>query len=249
MLRSTCSLKPLWYFVWGAFYTILLLLIFSCNSQDDNSFVEQNEPVNNLDQASDALRKASSSGKVICSVEVAFSKIIIGFSDNSSIIVEEQKSNESITPFLLIDRDSLWNVSYDGSNYRYLTNKSAKTIHAYVDGVLAIRDTDVKILRDEESGHLFFGLYNPKEADKMADRIDTPYEIESSSIIKGIIEDDQTRIIRIVLSNDSEFDFKKEDAPVSIEIEQDVLYLGSKSTASFDFPSYRLAGLNSLRIS
>ena len=221
-------------------YLLLLLLPIMNNSCNDLSDIEERldvleQQVTDLQQTVDALEMAYNNGFSISNIEPLQDGAdgwIMTFS-NGKIIRIVNAENE-YSPYLLIDQDSYWCVSYDGGvNFTRLMDNTGNYIKAKKNG----SDGIVVEVSTDEDGYYIFVLYGDESSDDVIDVIKTPYQTSSSRIIKFIQQDNLTNIVTITMANGKSFVFNKDYAlPSSIAIltTKDVV-LGAGMTSAFEF--------------
>lgn len=205
-------------------YLFLLLLLFSIinSSCNDLSGIEERldaleQQVNNLQETVGALEMAYNNGLVISSVEPLDKSSdgwVMTFTNGKSIKIANVF--DECLPYLLIDQDGYWCVSYNGGiDFTRLMDNSGNYIKAKNKGT---DDVAIRVSTDEE-GYYIFVLYIKEVPDNVIDVIRTPYKVSSSRIIKFIQQDDLENTVTITLANGKSFVFNKDYAvPSSIAI-------------------------------
>ena len=220
--------------------SFLLLLSVVNNSCNDLSDIEGRldileQKVMNLQEAVDALEMAHNSGYAISDIEPMHNTTggwVITFSNGKSI--EIVNGAKEYSPYLLVDQDCYWCVSYDGgASFTRLMDNAGNYIKAKREGM----DGVVAVVSSDEVGNYIFVLYSDETYDNVIDVIKTPYKTSSSRIIESISQDDLTNIITITLGNGKTFVFNKEYAlPASIAIlSTKGVVLGAGTTAQIEF--------------
>ena len=218
----------------------LLLLVSCADLSDIEKRLDKLEgEIADINSAVEALRDNYSSGKIITDIQPSQSNDEcwkITFSDGSFIeILNGVDTDDGQLPYLLIDGDGYWCVSYDcGATYSRIMDNSASYILS-MDGADE-EGTQLKIDIDEV-GKLSFLLYKKSQPDNIIDKIETPYTIRNKGIIAAVINDRVRRTLTITLSDGSTFVFDKENSlPASIAIlTTSNLALAPGSTVSFEF--------------
>ena len=220
--------------------SFLLLLSVVNNSCNDLSDIEGRldileQKVMNLQEAVDALEMAHNSGYAISDIEPMHNTTggwVITFSNGKSI--EIVNGAKEYSPYLLVDQDCYWCVSYDGgASFTRLMDNAGNYIKAKREGM----DGVVAVVSSDEVGNYIFVLYSDETYDNVIDVIKTPYKTSSSRIIESIQRDDLTNIVTITMSNGSSFVFNKDYAvPASIAVlTTKPVMLGAGSTATVEF--------------
>lgn len=218
---------------------LLLSLIFgSCNDTSDieNRLDVMEQQVKSLQEAVDALEMAYNNSLAINSIEPLLTTSaggwIITFSNGKTI--EIVNGTKEYVPYLLVDQDGFWCVSYDGGvGFTRIMDRDGNYIKVKSDGGEAM---SVKVATDKD-GYYVFVLYNETAPEEVIDTIRTPYQPSSSKIVDSIIQDDLTNVITITLGNGKTFVFNKEYAvPASIAIMSTKgVVLGAGATAQIEF--------------
>ena len=108
------------------YFVFAVLILSACNRYEDD-FTEIRAEIAQLKEAISALQEAYNNGKVISSVTALSGETpggwLITFSDNSTIKVvngqdgtdgkDGENGKDGITPYLKINEDNYWCVSYD----------------------------------------------------------------------------------------------------------------------------------------
>lgn len=205
------------------FLSVMMSVVIGCTDLDDvNNRLENLEmTVSNLQSALNALQQAYDDGKLISyvtPVEGMDGAWVITFSDATSIRLtsgaDGKDGRDGITPYLLIDTDGYWCVSYDnGVTFSRLLDSNGNPIKAEgkkgdqgekgdkgdkgengEDGI------SVRIVVDE-NGFYVFQLYRISDPDTIIETITTPIDSNPDHLISSIVEDDVTHVITITMQN------------------------------------------------
>ena len=224
---------------WGTL--LLLATLFINNSCTDLSGIEERlenleQSADNIQAALDALETAYQESKVIKEIIPSLDPDggwIITFTDGSCIEIKNgSKGSGGITPYMLIDQDGYWCVSYDGGKtFTRIMDESGEYIKA--EGSEGV---SVKISTDE-NGYYTFLLYYASSPDEIIDTIKTPYKSDPSKIISYITKDNKNNIITITLKDGTEFQFKKDySLPTGISVlSTSGIRLGKGTTSTIEF--------------
>ena len=214
------------------------MIFGSCNdtSDIDNRLDVMEQQVKNLQEAVDVLEMAYNNSLAINSIEPLLTTSaggwVITFSNGKTI--EIVNGTKEYAPYLLVDQDGFWCVSYDGGvGFTRIMDRDGNYIKAKSDGGEGVI---VKVATDKD-GYYVFVLYNETAPEEVIDTIRTPYQPSSSKIIDSIIQDDLTNVITITLGNGKTFVFNKEYAvPASIAImSTQGVVLDAGATAQIEF--------------
>ena len=216
---------------------LLPLLAVCCNDLSDieNRIDAVEQQVKSLQETVDALEMAYNNSLAISSVEPLQTTTggwVITFSNGK--VVEIVNGTKEYAPYLLVDQDGYWCVSYDGGvGFTRVMDNSGNYIIAENDGA---EGYTLKVSVNED-GYYVFVMYNEATPDEAVDVIRTPYQPSSSRIVDSITQDDLTNIITITLGNGKTFVFNKEYAlPASIAIlSTKGIVLGAGTTAQIEF--------------
>ena len=187
--------------------------------------IEQN--ISDLQSAITKLQSAYDSGKIITSVTPIDEENggwKITFSDNSYIcLTDGDNGNDGVTPFLLIDQDGYWCVSYDnGETFARVENSNGEYIKAQGptggQGEQGAEGVSIRVVINDE-GYYVYEMYYLSNPTVVIDTITTHYTSDASKLISSIQQDDKTNIITIFLADGSSFVFNKSyNVPTSIAI-------------------------------
>lgn len=219
----------------------LCATIFSCQRIEDieNRLDVLEAKVATIDEAVNALQAAYDAGKLITEVTPVDGGFKIVFSDNSFIDVLHGTNGingtngtdgaDGITPFVSMDSNGFWTVSYDGgATFTKLLNADGQQVSGLgidgKDGVDGVNGTDgqngvsVKVEVNAE-GYYTFVLYDSGAPETILETIVTPYTSDSSKIISSISKNQTTNEITITMANGDTFTFnKKVVLPASIAV-------------------------------
>ena len=192
------------------FQMILLFCISMCACTDltdvENNVKELQKTVNDLQEAVSALQLAYQNGKVIESVQPLNDNSETGwditFSDGSSIRLENGKDGENgengITPYLMIDVEGYWCVSYDGGHtFDKISDKNGNFFLSEGQEGISIR---VVI---NENGYYAYETYYASAPDVTLSTIVTPYTSDTSHIISSIEKNEKNGLITLVMADNT----------------------------------------------
>ena len=222
---------------------ILLFFISICACTDltdvENDVKELQKTVTDLQDAVSALQLAHQNGKVIESVQPLNDNSVTGwnitFSDGSSIRLENGKDGENgksgITPYLMIDAEGYWCVSYDnGNTFNKISDKNGNFFQSGGKEGISIR---VVINKD---GYYTYETYYASAPDIILNTIVTPYTSDTSHIISSIEKNEQTGIITLIMADNTSFTFNLDVAyPTGIILLTNSLSIGQNSISVFEF--------------
>lgn len=225
------------------FRMILLFFISICACTDltdvENDVKELQKTVTDLQDAVSALQLAHQNGKVIESVQPLNDNSVTGwnitFSDGSSIRLENGKDGENgksgITPYLMIDAEGYWCVSYDnGNTFNKISDKNGNFFQSGGKEGISIR---VVINKD---GYYTYETYYASAPDIILNTIVTPYTSDTSHIISSIEKNEQTGIITLIMADNTSFTFNLDVAyPTGIILLTNSLSIGQNSISVFEF--------------
>lgn len=225
------------------FRMILLFCISMCACTDltdvENNVKELQKTVTDLKEAVSALQLAYQNGKVIESVQPLNDNSVTGwnitFSDGSSIRLENGKDGESgkngITPYLMIDAEGYWCVSYDnGNTFNRISDKDGNFFQSAGKEGISIR---VVI---NEDGYYAYETYYTSAPDIVLNTLVTPYTSDTSNIISSIKKNEQTGIITLIMADNTSFTFNLDVAyPTGIILLTNSLSIGQNSVSVFEF--------------
>ena len=222
---------------------ILLFCISMCACTDltdvENNVKELQKTVNDLQEAVSALQLAYQNGKVIESVQPLNDNSETGwditFSDGSSIRLENGKDGENgengITPYLMIDVEGYWCVSYDGGHtFDKISDKNGNFFLSEGQEGISIR---VVI---NENGYYAYETYYASAPDVTLSTIVTPYTSDTSHIISSIEKNEKNGLITLVMADNTSFTFNLDITyPTGIVLLTNNLSVGKNSVSVFEF--------------
>lgn len=225
------------------FQMILLFCISMCACTDltdvENNVKELQKTVNDLQEAVSALQLAYQNGKVIESVQPLNDNSETGwditFSDGSSIRLENGKDGENgengITPYLMIDVEGYWCVSYDGGHtFDKISDKNGNFFLSEGQEGISIR---VVI---NENGYYAYETYYASAPDVTLSTIVTPYTSDTSHIISSIEKNEKNGLITLVMADNTSFTFNLDITyPTGIVLLTNNLSVGKNSVSVFEF--------------
>lgn len=215
---------------------ILLFCISMCACTDltdvENDVKELQKTVNDLQEAVSALQLAYQNGKVIESVQPLNDNSETGwditFSDGSSIRLKNGKDGENgengITPYLMIDVEGYWCVSYDGGHtFDKISDKNGNFFLSEGQEGISIR---VVI---NENGYYAYETYYVSAPDVTLSTIVTPYTSDTSHIISSIEKNEKNGLITLVMADNTSFTFNLDITyPTGIVLLTNNLSVGKK---------------------
>lgn len=235
---------------------VLLTILSISTSCTDLTEVENRldvleQEVTDIMEAVKILQSAYESGKLIKSVEPLENPSdgwVITFTDGNTIDLKNgingtngTNGTNGITPYLLIDLDGYWCISYDnGNTYTRMMDNSGKSIKAKGEkgdkGDKGDEGISIKVTIDND-GYYVFNMYYASDPNTIIDKIKTPYQSNPSKVISSIIQDEVTNIITITLEDGSSYKFNKDYAtPTSIAVlTTNGVKLGTGTTATIEF--------------
>ncbi len=190
--------------------------------------------VHDLQSAVKALQDAYSGGKIIKSVtpltDAKAGGWLLTFSDMSEIRIENGFDGvDGITPYLKIDQDGYWSVSYDkGETFIAILDEEGKMINAVgkdgkdgkdgEDGNDGEEGFSVKV-DTNKSGYYVIQTYKESDSDNIISEIVTPYISTSSRVISSLSENTQKHTLTMKMADGKEFTFAQHyEFPTSITI-------------------------------
>lgn len=205
----------------------------------ENDVKELQKTVNDLQEAVSALQLAYQNGKVIESVQPLNDNSETGwditFSDGSSIRLKNGKDGENgengITPYLMIDVEGYWCVSYDGGHtFDKISDKNGNFFLSEGQEGISIR---VVI---NENGYYAYETYYVSAPDVTLSTIVTPYTSDTSHIISSIEKNEKNGLITLVMADNTSFTFNLDITyPTGIVLLTNNLSVGKNSVSVFEF--------------
>ena len=255
------------------YFVFAVLLLSACNRYEED-FNEIRTEIAQIKEALSALQDAYNSGKIISSVNALNDEgpggWLITFSDNTSIQLINGQDGENgkdgkdgedgkdgangidgVTPYLKINPENHWCVSYDGGvTYETLLDSNGNPIPATgadgengVDGENGSDGKDgsdgktgnsVRVVVNSE-GYYVIEIYMP-DTDTLVDSITTPYSSNPQNIIQSIVEDLTNNTISITMESGEVFTFNQMVIyPSSIILLEDKLTLAHCEDATIEF--------------
>ncbi len=220
---------------------LFCISMFACTDLTDveNDVKELQKTVNDLQEAVSALQLAYQNGKVIESVQPLNDNSETGwditFSDGSSIRLENGKDGENgengITPYLMIDVEGYWCVSYDGGHtFDKISDKNGNFFLSEGQEGISIR---VVI---NENGYYAYETYYASTPDVTLSTIVTPYTSDTSHIISSIEKNEKNGLITLVMADNTSFTFNLDITyPTGIVLLTNNLSVGKNSVSVFEF--------------
>ena len=228
------------------------LFLVSCNRLDDiNDRLDKLEAeVNDLKSAVNALHKAYDEGrliKAVAPISEGNGGWTIQFSDDSVIRVlngndghNGADGHDGLTPFLYVDQEGYWCVSYDnGAHFTRMMDNNGNLIKAHGDkgdtGAAGAEGASVRVVTDDK-GYYTFEIYKASDPTTVIETITTPFNTNPAYLITGIAEDDVTHIITLTMQDGITYTFNKVvNTPASVAILTNRLLIGGGNTATFEF--------------
>jgi hypothetical protein len=197
----------------------LLVLVAACNRYDDEINGIRTE-IAQIKEALTALQNAYDAGKIINSITPIEDEEqggwIITFSDNTSIKITNAKS--AITPYIKIDEDGFWCVSYDGgATYQTILDNSGNPISSLgtpgedgengENGIDGKNGNSIRVVINDD-GYYVIEMYNP-DTNEVIESIVTSYSANPKCSIQSIIKNDNDNTISITMESGDVFTFKQ----------------------------------------
>lgn len=188
---------------------LFLTLLISCDY--DKKIEELAADISQLQKEVNSLKDAYAAGKIITNVEPLKTEEggwEIRFSDNSVIDLHNGKNGtdgtDGITPYLKIDINDNWIVSYDnGKTYSVVSDTEGKPVSA--KGTDGVNGVSVSV-RENKNGYYEIVTY-VENIDNPLNVISTPYSSDNSNKISSIVENSQKGNIVITMQNGDEYKF------------------------------------------
>ncbi len=210
-----------------AILLLTMIGLVSCSKisemEDRISLLEQD--ITTIKAAVDQLKTAYNNGKIIKLVDPINNadgktgwKIV--FSDDSSINVfngaNGTNGQNGITPYLLVDQDGYWCVSYDnGETFTRIKDNNGEYIKAQgpqgeqgLQGPQGAEGISVRIVVND-LGYYVVEMYYQSKPNEVIESIVTNYTADTSKIINSITQDDKTNVITISLADGTSYTFNK----------------------------------------
>ena len=197
----------------GVFATCLLLIClftYSCDRYDDD-IANIKTDIEQLKADVKAIAEAYEAGKIITQVapldNAPAGSWLITFSDNTSIEVRSgqdgQDGKDAITPYIRINENNYWEISYDGVTFELLKDSEGNPIPA--TGEKDDAGNSVRVIVNAE-GYFVVEIYNT-ETGETIESIVTEYSSNPGSQIQSIVEDPLNGVITITMANGKTFVF------------------------------------------
>lgn len=203
----------------------IVLVLSSCDRYEDD-FTEIRSEIEQIKEAISVLQKAYDSGKIISNVAALEGEIpggwLITFSDNTHLKLINGKDGadgdngtngkDGISPYLKINDDNHWCVSYDGGiTYETMLDSKGNPIAATGadgnNGTNGKNGNSVRVAVNVE-GYYVIEIYET-DTDIVINTITTSYSSKPQNIIQSIVEDDSSNVITITMGNGKVFTFNK----------------------------------------
>ena len=214
-------------------FLLPLSLLLSCTDLSDveKRLDKVEEEVSDIKSAIAALQESYSSGKIITDVQ-PLQNLPGGwrfiFSDGSYIdLLNGADGNDGadcadvssvIIPYLLVDSDGYWCVSYDnGATFSRIMDNSA----AFIKSTQAEDGSEGLQIRVaiNADGCYVYNLYRLSEPNTIVDTVVTQYMVDKHLLVISMTKDKVRNTFAITLADGTEFTFNKEDKlPASIAI-------------------------------
>ena len=202
------------------YFVFTIILVSACNRYEDE-FNQIRTEIDQIKNAISELQNAYKSGKIISSINALEDEEpggwLITFSDNTSIKISngedgkdgaDGKDGEAgATPYLRINEDNLWCVSYDGGvTYNTIIDNNGNPIPASREnGEDSQNGNSVRVVVNTD-GYYVIEIYKSDTGD-VVDSIVTRYSSNPGNIIQSIIEDSLSDTIAITMGNGEVFTF------------------------------------------
>ncbi|MBE6307100.1 MAG: hypothetical protein E7084_05535 [Bacteroidales bacterium] len=217
----------------------IILLLASCSRLEniENDINDINNRldsiayrINDIESAIDIFEELHANGMLINDITPSDEQAgswLITLSDGRTISVYNGDA-KSHTPYLKIDQDGYWCISYDnGATFSRIIDNNGNFVKAPVS---------MYVTTDEE-GYYVFVIHYANDPDNVIDVIKTPHTSDPSKIIHSITQSDIDHSITITMADGSSYTFDKEyTIPTSIAIlTTKPLLLASGTKASVEF--------------
>lgn len=215
-----------------------LFISYSCTEPADIDS-EDNKFITDLQGTVYALQDAYNSGKVIQNInftQEANDLFVITFTDGSTIELKDETAVQNDkTPYLLINQDGFWCLSYDmGYSFTRIMDNNGM----YIKAVNEKKEEDISIkFSIDENSFQIFTLYHTNDPDNIIDTLRTKLQANPANIIQSIQQNDLTCHITITLNDSTSFTFKKSHAEASgiVLLTTQGIKLGKEATATIEF--------------
>ena len=186
--------------------------------------------ITNVENAVEVFEELHANGALINSVEPSDEQAgswIITLSDGRVMQVYNGDP-KSHTPYLKIDQDGYWCLSYDnGATFTRIMDNNGEHVKAPV----------AMYVTTDEEGYYIFVIHYANDPENVIDIIKTPHTSDPSKIIHSITQSDIDHSITITMADGSSFTFNKEyimPTGIAILATRPVL-LATGTTASIEF--------------
>lgn len=190
----------------------LIALFVSCSYEKE--FENIKSELEALKESVSQLQNAYNSGKIITAVtpinqdveQASAWKIV--FSDESSIVINSgNEGKEGVTPYIKIDENNTWVISYDNcSTFTPILDSEGNSVLAVgKDGEQGPQGNSVRVVSNDQSYYVI-EIYNSATGE-VIDTIVTKYSSNPKNAIKSIVEDDKTNTITITMESGEKFVF------------------------------------------
>ena len=186
--------------------------------------------VSNLESAVEIFEELHANGALINDIKPSDKDAgswVITLSDGRILQVYNGDA-QSHTPYLKIDQDGYWCLSYDnGATFTRILDNNGEYVKAPV----------AMYVSTDEDGYYVFVIHYANNPENIIDVIKTPHTSDPSKIIHSITQSDTDLSITITMADGSSFTFNKEYImPTAIAIlSTRPIVLASGTTASIEF--------------
>lgn len=159
---------------------------------------------------------------------------LITFSEGPSILINSS-DNKSLVPYLRVNGDGFWTVSYDGENFEYILDENGNKVSP--SGNNGNDGNNIRVTLSDD-GYYYFEIYHSSDPETVIQSIETPYSSNPTSVISSIIRNDANGDIILTMMDGSIFTFALQKiVPTGIVILNTNPLILSKDRASvkFDF--------------
>jgi hypothetical protein len=226
---------------------IVSILFGACTSLDDiySRLDTLEDNVYALQTAMLSLQEAVDKNKSVVDVYAMSNNSgwVVTFSDGTSINIyngeDGRDGKDGITPFLLIDQEGNWTISYDnGTVFTCLLDTLGNKISAIgIQGEKGDEGISVRVVVNSD-GFYAIETYQASEPTVTLSETVTPYTSDDSWVVHSITQDDNTHRITLTLANGTSYTFNRlYVSPTGIVIlsVNPVLNLGVCGSAEVEF--------------
>ena len=226
------------------FFALLsVLFLLNLSACEDLSDVERDvddlkKTVASLQEAINELKNASSSGKVIKSIEPLTGNDTgwtITFTDNSKIAITNGK--DAVTPFLQVNENGYWSVSYDNqATFKLIYDREGNPVSATPQGTGGGGEgVSIRVVVDKD-GYYTYELYYASKPTVVLETIKTPTSSDPSTAISSIKKNEQDNTVTLIMGDGTTFVFNLDPTQVSgIVFLLDKLKMVSFATSTIEF--------------